>query len=565
MSNPKPYKLSSLLKLYWTSSEKKYAFLLLIITLLLNLGFVYIAVMFNKWNNDFYNSIQTMNVKAFFHCLWIFIGLVALIISINAIHLYSEFLLKFRWRQWLTKHYTERWMKNNLYYPALVKAHLNVDNPDQRISQDIQEFVELSMSFALLAFTQVVMFFSFIVVLWNLSYPLKVTVFGHLIVIKGYLVWCALIYSAVGTFTTIKIGAPLVQLDYLQERYEANFRRALIRLQEKKEEIAIGGGGRLEKEALFELFEVIKINFMQILNRKFYISSFTNFYDNLSTVFPTFIAAVPMMFITKTVVLGQLMQIAGAFSQVHDALSIIIKYFKEIANWRAVALRLLQFENYIQETEAQMKASQIDVGPSNEHAVVIKNLSLTKPSGSVIFDNLNLKIAKGDRVLITGANGVGKSTLLRAMKELWLYGKGDIAIQADGRKLFIAQKPYMPIGSLLKAIYYPQEVRGDKSSKVEELLKEFELGYLVPALKEVKDWGSILSLGEQQKIAFIRALLYKPNLLVMDEPTASLDKKFKVLCVQKLIKALPKSTLIIVGHISTDGFGSFKKVELAKS
>lgn len=566
MSNSKPYKLSSLLKLYWTSSEKKYAFLLLIITLSLNLCGIYLSIRLNQWSNDFFNSIQTLNLKEFFRCLWLFMGIVALIIPINAIQVYSQLLLQFSWRQWLTKHYTNRWMKNNLYYPALVKTNTNLDNPDQRISQDMEEFVSLSAYLGLVIFIELITFCSFIVILWNLSYPLKFTILGHVIVIKGYLVWCSLIYSAIGTFTTIKIGAPLVQLDYLQERYEANFRRALIRLQEKKEEIAIGGGGSVEKGALFDLFEEIRLNFMQILKRNLYITSFTNFYDNVTSIFPTILAAAPMMFITKTIVLGQLIQTSSAFKQVHDSLSIIIKYFEKVARWRAVGLRLLQFENYIQETEAQMKASQIDVGSVNEHAVVIKNLSLSKPSGSTIFDNLNLKIAKRDRVLITGANGVGKSTLLRAMKELWLYGKGGIAIQADGRKLFIAQKPYMPISSLLKAIYYPQEVQGnkDKITKVEGLLKEFELGYLLPALKEVKDWGSILSLGEQQKIAFIRALLYKPSLLVMDEPTASLDKKFKVLCVQKLIKALPKSTIVIVGHVSKDSLKSFRKVELAK-
>jgi putative ATP-binding cassette transporter len=537
-----------LAKPYWMSEEKWSARGLLLAVVALNLGNVYISVRINAWNNAFYNALQKLDGAEFFRQLGVFCILAAAFIVMAVYAQYLSQMLQIRWRRWLTRRYLGAWLADRSYYHLELKSA--TDNPDQRISEDLNQFTSYVLTLSLGLLTAVVSLGSFLGILWGLSGPANIPLgtWGNLY-IPAYLVWAALLYAGVGTWLTIKIGRPLVPLNFDQQRLEANFRFSLVRLRENAESVALYRGEAMELGVFQERFRSVFENFWQIMKRQKRLSWFTSGYAQIAVIFPVVVVA-PRYF-AKQISLGGLMQVVGAFSAVQNSLSFIISSYTSIAAWQAVTERLSGFEERLSAIQRATHEPQELVIRREESGVAVDGVDLDLPNGTPLLRGVAFASEPGAAVLINGPTGAGKSTLLRALAGIWPYGRGEIRL-AKGRILFVPQRPYLPLGTLAAVLRYPG---GDNdslpSTTLAAVLNKVGLGALMSELDAVHDWSQRLSPGEQQRLAFARIFLTKPTLVFLDEVTSALDERSEAELYGLLRTASWRPTIVSVGHRST--------------
>lgn len=558
---------------YWRSEERAIAWLLLGSVVALNLASVYMLVQVNAWYNNFYNSIQNYDQQGFISLLWYFLFLAAVYILIVVYQLYLNQMLQVRWRRWLTGRYMDRWLAGQTYYRMqLVDAasSAGTDNPDQRISEDLRLMCDQTLDIGLGLMNAIVTLASFVVVLWSLSGPATLSLGGLSVTIPGYMVWAAVAYAAIGTWLANLIGRPLVGLTFRQQRHEADFRYGLMRLRENSESVALYRGEPGERARLGERFAAVFENYWQLMKRQKKLTWFSNGYNQLATVFP-FVVAAPRYF-AKEIQLGGLMQISSAFGQVHGALSYLINAYPAIAAWKATVDRLTGFEQRMLDSERRTRhADRFDFGeganvaalplPDAEPAaattaatlpvLAVRGLDVELPDGRMLVTRLDLDIPAGDAMLVSGASGSGKSTLLRALAGIWPYGQGSVVLPERASVLFLPQKPYLPLGTLREAICYPGTLIGGDDPRFLSVLERCGLAHLADRLETSDLWAQVLSGGEQQRVAFARALLLQPALLFLDESTSALDEASEAAIYALLAQALPGTTIVSVGHRST--------------
>src|SRR5712691_13276659 len=438
---------------YWKSEEKWSAVGLLIAVIALNLITVWLNVRFNYWNNDFYNALQQYNWPEFWRQFAIFGALALAFIVVGVYSSYLRGILHIRWRRWLTDRFLRDWLEDRSYY-RMQRNRATTDNPDQRISDDLDRFATISLALSLGLLSAFVTLVSFLSILWTLSGALTIPLGGdRSIDIPGYMVLAALIYAVVGTILTRRIGHPLIRLNFDQQRYEADFRFSLVRLRENAENVAFYGGEARELDTFQTRFARVVANWWGIIKRRKKLTWFTYGYEQVAIVFP-FLVAAPRYF-DKVIQLGGLMQIASAFRQVQESLSFIINSYNEIAEYQAVVQRLSGFRTKMDEIAADLAGPH----PINIErvgaGVAIDALDLDLPDGRPLRQDISLSASPGKPLLITGPSGVGKSTVLRAIAGLWPFGRGRIRV-ADGRILFLPQRPYLPLGTLADALVYPR-------------------------------------------------------------------------------------------------------------
>ena len=530
-------------KPYWKSSNKFKAISLLVATISFNLMSVYITVLINQWYNRFYASIQQYNKKAFISSLYLFSILAFIFIFFQICASLIRKFLEIDWRKWLTAHYIDKWFTAQSYYKARFLEN-TMDNPDQRISDDINDFIALTLDLTLGLINSLVTLLSFITILWTISGSLPVHILGHYLNIKGYLVYIALIYTIVGTYITFKIGRPIIRLNFLQQRYEADFRYNLVRVREYSENIAFYHGEQQESKTLLNKFTTVVNNFVTIIYRQMKIDIFTNMYAQIAIVFPFIVAS--SRYFAKVIQLGDLMQINSAFARVQDSLSFFLSSYNALANWRAVMDRLNGFQ-YDLDNIKQLPATKLDFNNTNFN-LSVTNLEVLLPNNIQIIGNLNFALGAGDKLLIIGKSGKGKTTLLRALSGIWPFYKGTISRQKDSKVLFVGQKPYMPQGTLRRILCYPLSVDCINRDNIADFMKLCDLSEYVSKLDDIKNWDSSLSLGEQQKISFCRILLNQPDIIFLDESTSALDEESESLLYWLLDKYLKNATVISVGH-----------------
>jgi putative ATP-binding cassette transporter len=533
---------------YWTSEEKWSAWGLLIAVILLNLGNVYISVRINAWNNDFYTALQTFNGGEFFHQLGIFSILAAFYIAFAVYALYLNQMLQIRWRRWLTRRYLGAWLSDRAFYQLQLGS--TTDNPDQRISEDLNQFTTYVLTLSLGLLTSIVSLVSFLFILWGLSGPASIALgkWGTL-QIPAYLVWAALLYAGVGTWLTIKIGRPLVPLNFAQQRFEADFRFSLVRLRENAESVAFYGGETVELGVFRERFRSIFENFCKIMKRQKRLTWFTSGYGQVAVIFPVVVVA-PRYF-SKQIGLGGLMQVVSAFSSVQNSLSFIISSYTEIAAWQAVTERLSGFEERLLAIQQSMRAPRQIAVRSEGAGVAVNEVDLDLPDGTPLLRGVAFAPESGTAILIAGPTGAGKSTLLRAIAGIWPFGRGEIRL-GKGGILFVPQRPYLPLGTLGSALLYPRDDKaGFTTARLIAVLEQVGLGALANDLEVVDNWSMRLSLGEQQRLAFARILLMKPALIFLDEATSALDEASEARLYGLLRTVLWRPTVVSVGHRST--------------
>ncbi|MBM3363789.1 MAG: ABC transporter ATP-binding protein/permease [Betaproteobacteria bacterium] len=507
---------------YFRSEQRWQARGLLLAIVALNLAAVYMLVLINDWNRLFYDALQDKDEAVFWRELLRFSYLAFGFILIAVYRFYLTQLLQIRWRAWMTQHYLQRWLQGHRFYQMELARYAGasaaLDNPDQRIQEDLNLFTSYTVSLSMGLLNAVVTLVSFVGILWSLSGPFSFTLGAQTYTIEGFMVWMAVLYCLAGSVITHYIGRPQIALNFMQQRYEADFRHHLVRVREYSESIALDAGERVERTHLDLRFSRVLGNYLTLMRKQKNLLWFTNFFGQAAVVFP-FIVAAPRFF-SGAIALGQLMQIASAFGRVQDALSWFVENYPALAAWRATTDRLTSFEAHMSGQQAAV-GSLLRTTADAAGPMQTKDLTLALPSGRILLSGLNVQVYGGDSVLLQGPSGSGKSTLFRTLAGIWPFARGQAQMPPD--VMFIPQRPYFPEGCLREALSYPESAARYTDAQLAQALQQALLPQLVGRLDEEDAWSQKLSGGEQQRLAIARVLLKEPRWVFADEATSALD------------------------------------------
>jgi putative ATP-binding cassette transporter len=536
---------------YFRSEDRLAGLALLIAVIAIELALVGIDVLINQWNNRFYNALQERDWDTFVSELAYFCILAAIFIVLAVYQLYLNQWLQIRWRRWMTEQFLRNWLADANHYRMQLLGDA-ADNPDQRIAEDINLFIDRGLYLGLGLLSSVVTLVSFVAILWVLSASAPFTLFGINWAIPGYLVWAALIYSVAGTAITHWIGRTLIPLNFTQQRYEADFRFNLVRVRENSEQIALLDGEHAERESLQHRFGRLVANWMLIMSRTKRLTFFTAGFSQVSRIFP-YVVVSPAYF-AGIIQLGGLMQTASAFDSVQRALSFFASstVYRQLAEWRAVVDRLAGFQRAVEAGRAAaVTPPAIEVAPTEGARITLDDLAIRLPNGAPLVAADDITISVGERVLLTGPTGSGKSTLFRAIAGIWPFGSGEVRVPRGKKLMMLPQRPYFPIATLAAGVSYPAAPDAFGRDRIAEAVRAVGLPDLVERLDEEAHWNRMLSLGEQERLAIARAILQAPDFLFLDEATASLDEGSEAALYRLLNERLPGATLVSIGHRST--------------
>ena len=568
---------------YFQSEDKWRARSLLAACVGLNLGMVYLLVLFNDWNRVFYDALQNRDAAVFWHQLGVFCILAACYIFVAVYKFYLTQLLELGWRTWMTRDYLQRWLSHHVFYRLELQAQNGTDNPDQRIQEDVQQFTADTVGLSLGLLDASVTLLSFIGILWMLSGGFSFELGGASYNIPGFMVWMALFYALSGSLLGHWIGRSMASLNFQQQRLEADFRHHLMRVREYSEAIALDRGAGVERASLQTRFGQVIDNFMRLLRVQKRYTWFSSGYGQAAVVFPMLVAS-PRYF-SGAIQLGELMQISSAFGQVQESLSWFISNYSRLASWQATTLRLTSFQDQMQMIEAapatQLVGEQVslpaidsdisDLGIKGLNQLLTPTLTISLPNEDVLLNHVNFQVKVGDRILIRGPSGCGKSTLLRVFAGIWPYvglssetndGNGTLPtsklkllhspvhIALPEGTVFMPQRPYFPQGKLRDALTYPQTHSQHSDSALQQALMDVHLPHLVDKLDEVGHWTQQLSGGEQQRLSMARVFLRQARWVFADEATSALDEALEQAMYEKLLAMVSanQGALVSVAH-----------------
>ena len=518
-------------------SIKPLLFFVLIVTL--TLFSVRLSLVHSTWYNNMYTALQEFNQTVFWEQMILFCFIAGFSVAAALISYYLNQRFSINWIEWLNTELLEKWMDKRAYYKSQYIGN-NLDNPDQRIQQDIQSYVKTTLSLSTGVIDAVTSMISYTILLWGLARPM--TLLG--IEIPRAMVYLVFAYVIFTTLIAFWLGKPLIRLNFANEKLNANYRYSLIRVKEYAESIAFYAGEKVEKSRLYKQFRAVIDNMWDIVFRALKFSGFNLVVSQISVVFPLLIQV--GRYFEKQIKLGDLMQTLQVFGKLHSNLSFFRNTYDSFAEYKATLDRLTGFHYSV---EAAQKQSKTDI-TDHPTDVIFQHLSVKSPMGKILIKDLNLTLTQGNSLLIQGQSGVGKTTLLRTIAGLWSYAEGKIFCPQHNT-LFLSQRPYLPQGNLLTALYYPDTTENVDLAKITRVLEQVQLAHLQDRLEQEQDWSRILSLGEQQRLAFARLLLHKPKVAFLDEASASLDEGMEHAMYRLIREELPNTTIISVGHRST--------------
>ena len=518
-------------------SIKPLLFFVLIVTL--TLFSVRLSLVHSTWYNNMYTALQEFNQTVFWEQMILFCFIAGFSVAATLISYYLNQRFSINWIEWLNTELLEKWMDKRAYYKSQYIGN-NLDNPDQRIQQDIQSYVKTTLSLSTGVIDAVTSMISYTILLWGLAGPM--TLLG--IEIPRAMVYLVFAYVIFTTLIAFWLGKPLIRLNFANEKLNANYRYSLIRVKEYAESIAFYAGEKVEKSRLYKQFRAVIDNMWDIVFRALKFSGFNLVVSQISVVFPLLIQV--GRYFEKQIKLGDLMQTLQVFGKLHSNLSFFRNTYDSFAEYKATLDRLTGFHYSV---EAAQKQSKTDI-TDHPTDVIFQHLSVKSPMGKILIKDLNLTLTQGNSLLIQGQSGVGKTTLLRTIAGLWSYAEGKIFCPQHNT-LFLSQRPYLPQGNLLTALYYPDTTENVDLAKITRVLEQVQLAHLQDRLEQEQDWSRILSLGEQQRLAFARLLLHKPKVAFLDEASASLDEGMEHAMYRLIREELPNTTIISVGHRST--------------
>lgn len=524
---------------YWVSADRWHARGLLAAIIGLDLLLTYVGVRQTYWQKNFFDALVGRDLQGFWRQMGELGLIVAGIVGAGTARVWFEQVLEMRWRAWLTSVYLGRWLQGGAYWR--IEAADGVDNPDQRIAEDLRLMASDTLRLSVGALGYVVDFFTFATMIWGLSGALSFTLAGLDVHIPGYMLWAAILYALVGSVLIEWIGGGLVAVDYQQQRREADFRQRLLRIRENARQIALWRGEPAESVGLARAFGAIRDNWRDFIRYTKRITATNALYVQSSMVLPYLITG-PRYFAGEITV-GTVMQLNSLFNRVRGALSWFVYRYKDLALLRSVFQRLAEFERAM--AAPRDGAIQVQTGEGGD--LRIEDLVLALPGGTVLGRVHRLQVHAGERLLIQGPSGSGKSLLLAAAAGQWRHGQGRIVLPR-GRVLFVAQRSYLPAGSLHACLAFPEAEATVSVHDAADALDAVGLGALVGALAHDAAWASRLSPGEQQRLAFARVLLQKPQLVFLDETTAALDLDAEAMLYSLLAERLPQCTVVSVAH-----------------
>lgn len=528
---------------YFQSAEKKTAWGLFVGVITLQLCVVGIDVALNLWRAAFFEALQKKDGAEFARQLWIYCVIGAGFILATTFQAYVTQWLTIRWRRWMSEGLVARWLSGPIHYRMQVLAQ-GPDNPDQRIAEDVRAFVRLSLTLTVGLLGSVVSLASFVFILWELSAAAPLTLLGLSWDLPGYLVWAALAYAVVGTVFTHFVGRGLIPLDVEQERREADYRYALVRLRENGEAVALARGETRERSGLNQRFDSLVHNTFSLMRKQRNLSFFTAGYKHASLVFPYLVVG-PLYFAGK-MSLGVLMQTGSAFAQVRTALSYLVTSYATVAEVAAVIQRLMEFEESMAEVRSRSK--KLFPSATQDGLLSVDSLSVLSPGGEKVLTQVDqLDVRMGEVLLVLGPPGAGKSSLMRAVMDIWprTLGNGTNSFQ----RLAVVQRDcYVPLGSLREALLYPEVDAAISMAAVQDTLEAVDLAKLVGRLGDESIWQVDLSAGELQRFAVARSLLANPDLLWLDEAFSSLPPDEAEHLFNLLRIRLPEAAIVVLDH-----------------
>ncbi|MGY4652590.1 ABC transporter ATP-binding protein/permease [Mycobacterium sp. URHB0021] len=553
---------------YFTGTASLRVWSMLAVLLLSVILEVRITVLLSYYNNDLYSALQAAfqgagahnaaQGNSGIHGFWVAIGIFCIlaVIHIGRIlfdtYLTQRFII--RWRIWLTDRMTGDWLAGRAYYRGRF-TEPTVDNPDQRIQQDIDMFttgvgtgpnVPTYYSQSMLLFgavNSVASVASFTVILWRLAGPL--TVFG--VVIPKALFWIVIGYVLTASLIAFRIGHPLIRLSFRNEQTNAAFRYGLVRLRDAAEAVGFYRGEKAEREQLDTRFSAVISNYRSYVRRTLRLIGWN--YTVTETILPLpFLLQAPRLF-AGFIRLGDVTQSAGAFGKIESGLSFFRNAYSQFASYNAAIIRL---DGLVEANERARELPVLATERSLDGSVELTGVQVRAPSGDRLIDSLDLRLERGESMVITGASGSGKTTLLRSLAELWPSATGLWSRPAeDHATMFVSQLPYLPLGDLRTVVAYPAGSGDIADERLREVLAGVSLAHLRDRLDEGRDWAKVLSPGEQQRIAFARVLLTRPQAVFLDEATSALDEGLEFALYELLRTELPDTIVVSVGHHSS--------------
>ena len=536
--------LGRLVRIYWASPSGGRGLMLLFGAILLELGTVYGNFLLSVGERSIMDSMQARDGVEFLWAVGFFAAVATGFVFVSAWRLYLRQLVEIRWRESDTAEYLRLWMSDRAYY----QMHLHrdeLDNPDQRIAEDIRDFVASALGLSLSLLSAVATLVWFGGLLWSLSRDWAFPIAGHTHV-PGILLWVALAYAALSTWLTHRVGRPLVGLNFDRLRYEADFRFALMRFRDNVETVTLSRGEQLERQGASERFRSVMLNWWDLILAQRRLTMFTGIVGQANGIVPLLMAAPG--FFSGLMTLGTVVQVRFAYGQVSGALIWFVNAYQEIARWRANVERLASFEEVMEEADEDIAHARIHVMAGPPGKLQLKGVSLRDPHGRSLIEDINVAVQKGDRVAISGPSGTGKTTLLRAIAGVWPYGSGRIDLPDAERMLFVPQRPYLPNGTLRAVVSYPASEGSHSDARIREALHQVGLDVLADRLDAIESWAQQLTPAEQQRLGIARVLINEPAWIFLDKATSALDEDLERRIYELLAERLPQSTLISIAH-----------------
>ena len=536
-----------LIRIYWRSPEARWGALLLAGAIALELSTVYANVLLSEAQRKIFDALGDRAPAAFGFGLTYFLGAALLSLFAATYRIYLRQRLEIHWREFLTGDYVRRWVGAQAYWQAELHEG-KIDNPDQRISEDIRDFVASALGLSLSLLSAVVTLVSFGGILWQLSGRWPIHVRGVEYFIPGLMMWVAIVYAVLAIWVTHLVGRKLVPINFDRLRCEADFRYGLVRFRDHAEAVLLARGEGVEQQSLASNFRCVVANYLHLIGAQRDLTLLTSGIGHANSIMPLLIAA--PAFFAGHLTLGMVAQVRVAYAEVSGALTWFVNAYQEIARWRANIDRLTSFSEVMATTAREVDPDRagLHLAPSTEPLLRLTDVRLDAPGGRVLLAGANATVHAGERVAILGSAGTGKTTLFRAVAGMWPFGAGRIELPNAARMQFVPQRAYLPIGTLRAAITYPSPPDHFSAEHIEEVLTLLGLPHLLPHLDESAHWEQRLSGAEQQRLAVARVFVQCPDWLFLDEVTSALDESSEQHMYELLAERLPNVTVIAVAQ-----------------
>jgi len=534
-----------LTRVYWRSRDAGWGGLLLALAIALELGTVYANILIANGQRAIFDALELKAGGRLVAAIGIFLTAAAALVTATTLRIYVRQALEIRWREQLTSFFLDRWIAPAAY-AQMQRNRDAIDNPDQRVAEDVRDFVASSLGLSLSLLSAVVTLFTFGGLLWRLSRDWPLQAFGIAFEIPGFMMWVAVAFSLLSIAAAHFVGRRLVPINYAKLRVEADFRYGLVQFRDNVERVVLSRGQAVERLAARSRFQQIVENWWQLIRAQRNLSFLTSGVGQLNELVPILVAA-PAYF-AGSITLGHVAQVRFAYGQVAGGLGWFVNAYQEIARWRANVERLCSFLHAMERAERDLDASNVVVAASPRHVLRLADLRLESPGGRVVLDRVNATVAPGDRVAIVGPSGTGKTMLMRAIVGMWPFGAGRIEVPAGAHAMFLPQRPYIPAGTLRAALSFPAPEGTFPDERIREMLRLVGLERFEGRLADDEQWEQQLSPHEQQQVGFVRLLLHEPEWVFIDKATSDLEEDVARRLYGLLAERLPKATVVSVAQ-----------------